>query len=82
MSNHPPIDSTIWIDISATLPAVMKEVAVKGGDTQGEWRITGGVWWQPYKGQLHTKGRWMQKDGLGKPMRLPESDDVTHWRNI
>jgi hypothetical protein len=72
-----------WMPCPGYLPDAMREVAVKGRDTQGEWHITGGVWWQPYRIQPHHhKGRWMQKDGAGKPMRLPESDDVTDWMYV
>ena len=72
--------SPAWFSIKCQLPAAMKEVAVKGDDFMGDWEITGGVWWQPYKGQDSDKGRWMQKDGDGHIDRLPENDEVTHWR--
>ncbi len=76
-------DSLIgWIPCGKALPAANKEVAVKGDDHMGEWEITGGVWWQPYKGKAHQQGRWMQKNGIGKADRLPESDEVTHWRYV
>lgn len=64
------------------LPEAYKEVSVYGCDTQGQWKITGGVWWQPYKGQPHNKGRWMCKDGQENPMRLPESEDVDDWTYV
>lgn len=76
------IEKSPWIGANTALPAAGKLVAVKGFDTQGEWVITGGVWWQPYKGQSHQKGRWMQKNGVGIANRLPESDDVEFWRFI
>lgn len=72
----------VWRPALTVVPDANKEVAVRGEDWAGKWSITGGVWWQPYKGQSHKQGRWMQKDGLGKPMRLPESDEVDEWAYI
>ena len=71
-----------WWNAGMALPTAKKEVSVRGSDTNGAWTITSGVWWQPYKGQSPTQGRWMCKDRQGKPMRLPESEDVDQWSYV
>ena len=75
-------DNPLWVPTKNALPEYGLEVAVRGFDTQGEWRINGGVWWQPYKGQSHSQGRWMKYDERKKPVRLTESDDVTEWTYV
>ncbi len=82
MSNDLTIESPRWYNAGIAFPTPKKEVSVRGADTQGGWTITGGVWWQPYKGQSSTQGRWMCKDGAGKAMRLPESEDVDQWSYV
>lgn len=81
-----PIDTSLsthsWFRSDKVLPDAMREVSVRGGDFLGSWTITGGVWWQPYKGQPHNKGRWMQKNGVDIANRLPESDEVEEWKYV
>lgn len=71
-----------WHKANRVLPPVMQEVAVRGCDTMGSWVIYKDVWWQPYKGQPDTKGRWMYKNENGIVNRLPESDDVDEWSDL
>lgn len=71
-----------WIDREELLPVAHRKVAVRGHDTGGMWLISGGVWWQPYKGQPSNKGRFMAKNERGQINRLAESDDVSHWRYV